>query len=217
MTRHNLQNSHIVQVCRDLHARNFLAACDGNVSVRLDEDRILITPSGVHKGKLRESDIAMISSRDEVIAGTPSSERLLHLEIYRSCYDARAIVHAHPPHAIAWSIAESEMSELPVGCMPEVILGIGAIPIVPYARPGTANLAEQVAKVATRNRALIMARHGAVTWGESLDEAYNAMERLEHAAYILAIAQGLGRLSELKAEEIKELKKMRAENGNRSL
>lgn len=212
-----MDKKHIVEICRRLHARNCLAAADGNVSVRLANGRILITPTGKNKGFLDETDIAEITIDDEVVSGNPSGERLMHLEIYRRCPAARAVVHAHPPHAIAWSVARPDLAELPAECLSEVILAVGAIPIVPYARPGTADMGTVLRPHLPRRRVLILARHGALSWGETLDEAYNGMERLEHSAQILKTAVDLGGLSSLPASEVEWLRGKRAEMGDRTL
>ena len=103
-------------VCRRLHAQGWVAACDGNVSLRTGK-RILITPGGRYKGLVRADEIAEMDLDGRVLSGHPSSERVMHLEIYRSCPEARAVVHAHPPFATAWTIAFPEADELPVGAV----------------------------------------------------------------------------------------------------
>lgn len=212
-----MDRRNIVEVCRLLHARNCLAAADGNVSVRLADGRILITPSGVNKAFLEEKDVAEITLDDRIVSGTPSSERLMHLKVYRSAPQARAVVHAHPPTAIAWTVARPELVELPSECLSEVILATGSIPIVPYARPGTEAMGDALEPFLPAKRVLILARHGALSWGETLDEAYNGLERLEHSALILKSAVELGGLSRLPNEEIAWLRQRRAERGDRTL
>src|SRR5262245_32773921 len=103
----------IVRICERLHARNMLAAADGNISVRLSDDEILITPSGIAKGFMNPDQMAVINIKGEVLSGKPSTERLMHLEIFKTCPKAVAVVHAHPPTAIAWSIAEPKLEKLP--------------------------------------------------------------------------------------------------------
>ena len=162
-------------VCRRLHDRNLLAAADGNVSLRLADGRIAITPSGVNKATIRPEHIAFMSVSGSVLSGHPSSERLMHLAIYGACPDARAVVHAHPPTAIAWTIARPDWTELPGDILPEVVLGVGSIPIVPYARPGTDAVGAALLPSLPRSRALILARHGVVCWGETLAEGYDGI------------------------------------------
>ena len=207
----------IVACCQELHRQRLLAGADGNVSCRLDGERILITPGGVSKRLVQPEELAIVKVSGEVLRGKPSSERLLHLEIYRSCPVAQAVIHAHPPIAVAWSIAHPEYSELPSECISELILAAGCIPIVPYARPASSEVAEAVRPFLPARRSLILARHGAVTWGQSLLEALNGMERIEHAAIILKAAQELGGLTKLPAAEVERLKKLRAEIGDQLL
>jgi Ribulose-5-phosphate 4-epimerase and related epimerases and aldolases len=137
-----------------------LAAADGNVSTRLDEERILITPSGVEKAFVKPEQMAMISLEGEVLEGMPSAEVSMHLEVYRQCPEARSVVHAHPPHAIAWSLACPDMTELPSNVLPEVLLATGRVPVVPYARPTTNEMAEKI-RPYLDHKVMILARHGA--------------------------------------------------------
>ena len=141
----------------------------------------------------------------------------MHLAIYRGSPDARAIVHAHPPTAIAWTVARPGSTELPHDVLPEIVLGVGRIPIVPYARPGTEALAAALQPFLPRHRALILARHGVVCWGETLSEAYNGVERVEHVAQILKSAEELGGLTALPPDEVAELSRLRASAGPRLL
>ena len=141
----------------------------------------------------------------------------MHLAVYKACPEARAVVHAHPPTAIAWSLAHPELTCLPCDALPEVILAAGAIPFVPYARPGTAAMGEQLVPFLPEHRLLILARHGALAWGETLEEAYNGLERLEHACQILKSAHELGGARPLPAPELKALRAARARGGRRLL
>lgn len=204
----------IVQICQRLHRRNLLAAGDGNISVRVSEELILITPSGVAKAFMRPEEMAVMNLKGESLRGRPSSESLMHLQIYRQCQQAKAVVHAHPPTAIAWSIARPELNKLPSDCLSEVILATGDIPFVPYARPGTQGMADVLIPFLPQSRALILRCHGAVTWGASLEEAYRGMERIEHSAQILSKAQQLGGLHSLPAEEIQYLYELRKKIGD---
>lgn len=207
----------ILETCRELHRKNFLAAADGNVSVRLNDREILITPAGLSKARIRTEDLALITLENEVLQGKPSSERLMHLEIYRQCPQAKAVVHAHPPTAIAWTIARPELTELPAECMSELILAVGKVPVVPYARPGTLEMGTHLHPFLPSCRALLLARHGALCWGESLDEALGGMERVEHSALILKSAQELGGLTSLPAKEVEALREMRKKLGDKIL
>lgn len=208
---------HIVQMAQRLYQRNMLAAADGNISFRISDREILITPSGVSKAFMNHDKMALITLDNEVLVGDASSERLMHLQVYKSCPEAKAVIHAHPPTAIAWSIAEPELKYLPSSCLSEVILACGDIPFVPYARPGTQNMGDNLKDFLPDYRAMILSRHGALTWGESLEEAWRGMERVEHSADILYRAQLLGGLTSLPTEEINVLREMRSKMGPRLL
>lgn len=207
----------IVQACRRLYQRNMLAAADGNISFRLTNGRILITPSGRPKAFIEPNELAVMNLEGQVLEGKPSSERCMHLEIYRLCPEARAVIHAHPPHAVAWSLARPELGELPSEHLSEVILGAGRIPFVPYARPTTAVMGEVLRPYLPKCRAMILSRHGAVCWGETLEESLNGMERVEHSAQILWLAETLGGSKPLPKDEVNVLRAMRAEFGDRLL
>ncbi len=204
----------IVLICERLHERNLLAAADGNISYRISENEILITPSGIAKAFMEPDEMAVMNLEGKALIGNPSSEKLLHLEIYKNCPDAKAVVHAHPPTAIAWSIAQPKLTRLPSECLSEVILAAGEIPFVPYARPGTDQMAATLKPFLPKHKALILRNHGAVTWGQNLDEAYRGMERIEHSALILQKAHLLGGLHPLPTVEIEYLYELRQKIGN---
>lgn len=219
MKPHNKYNEEckkIIKVCKRLYKRNMLAAADGNVSLRVEEG-ILITPSGLCKAFIEPEDICLVSLSNEVIAGNPSSERLMHLAVYNNNDKAQAVVHAHPPTAIAWTVAFPEAKELPNDCLSEIILAAGRIPIVGYARPGTQAMGEVLLDYIQEHKIMILSRHGGLAWGENMDEAIMGMERLEHSAEILYRAKNLGPLTYLDDEEMQALYKIRQQIGNRSL
>lgn len=205
----------LLDACRRLHAGGLLAASDGNLSVRLPNALIAMTPSGVPKAKVRRQDLAHLQLDGTMVAGHPSSERAMHLAIYRAVPEAKAIVHAHPPTAIAWSLARPELRELPADGLPEVILAAGRIPIVPMALPGTVAMGTNLLPFLPAHRLLILARHGGLCWGEHLDEAVGGIERLEQVAKILWLAEPLGGAKPLSTEELQELRSLRAKLGLR--
>lgn len=207
----------MVEACQHLHARNLLAAADGNISYRLPFNRIAITPTGVNKAKLRVEDMAFMQLNGIAIKGKPSSERLMHLAVYRACPEAKCVVHAHPPTAIAWSLARLDLKFLPDESLPEVILAAGRIPIVPYARPGTAAMGEGLQPFLPNYRLMILARHGALCWGETIADATNGIERLEHVCQILKSATELGGLHPMPDDELTALRESRAQHGPRIL
>ena len=204
----------IVEICQRLHARNMLAGADGNISYRMTDQEILITPSGISKAFMDAEQMAVININGDTLEGKPSSEKLMHLEIFRRCPQAKAVVHAHPPTAIAWTVARPDLEKLPSNCLSEVILATGDIPFVPYARPGTSSMGEVLVPYLPQHQALILRNHGAVCWGADLEEAYRGMERIEHSAQILATAEKLGGLKPLPQEEIDYLYELRKKIGN---
>jgi len=206
----------ICESCRRLHARDLLVAGDGNLSWRFPDGRIAMTPAGASKRSLEPEDLTWLTLDGEVLLGSPSSERLMHLAVYRACPEACCVVHAHPPTAIAWTLARPELTELPAA-MPEVILAAGRIPVAPYARPGTPDLGEGLAPYLPGHRLILLARHGALAWGESLEEACNGLERLEHICRILKAAHELGGFTELPMEELQALRERRRSLGPRLL
>lgn len=207
----------IVEVCKRLWDRNMLASADGNVSFRVSDDEILITPSGLAKAFMDPEQMAVINLKGEVLKGKPSAERAMHLQVYRQCPEAKAVVHAHPPHAIAWSVSMPDLEELPSTSLSEVILACGSIPFVPYATPTTDAMATNLEPFLPDHRLLILSRHGGLSWGESLDEAVGGMERLEHSSEILWLAQSMGELTSLPDAEIGRLREMRSQIGPRTL
>lgn len=203
----------IIEICKRLHQRNMLSAADGNISLKLNDNLIMITPSGIAKAFMKIEDMAFITLNNEIIYGQPSSERLMHLEVFKTCSEAKAVIHAHPTTAIAWSIAQPHLKKLPSNCLSEVILATGDIPFADYARPGTQNMGDVLKPFLPTHRALILKRHGALTWGASLEECYRGMERIENSAQILAKAQQLGGLHPLPAEEVNYLYELRKKIG----
>lgn len=201
--------SQIIDVARMLYDRRLIFACDGNISMRMADGTILMTPSGWHKGFLTPDLMAHATIDGKVVKGSPSSELAMHLEVYQACPEAKAVIHAHPPHAIAWSVARPELTELPAECMSEVILAVGRIPIAPFALPGTPEMATHIRDLLPEHRVMVLSRHGALSWGESLPEAFVGMERIEAAAEILYRAELLGGARPLPPEVVETLKKKR--------
>jgi L-fuculose-phosphate aldolase len=203
----------MVEVCRALYQRQLLAAMDGNLSVRSGE-HLLTTPSGVNKGFIREEDIIRVDLSGQVLAGTgkPTTELLLHLEVYQVRPEAGAVIHAHPPIATAFTIAGVSLAE---GIMPEVVLTLGAIPTAPYATTGTPEMAAAVRDLLPYYDAILLEQHGALTVGENLWEAYNRMEKVEHAAWTVWLARQLGGARTLPPEEVAKLTQLGISKGYR--
>jgi L-fuculose-phosphate aldolase len=178
--------------CRQLAAGGLVAGRDGNLSVRLGPGRILVTPSGLIKALVRAADMVEVDERGRKRRGrrNPTSELDLHLRILRHRSDVGAVVHAHPPTATGFAVAGEE---IPPNVLPELIFLVGRVPLVPYGAPGTPELGDRVAPYLEGHDALLLANHGAVTMGRTLDQAWIRMESLEHAARIIAAARTVGR------------------------
>lgn len=200
----------IARVCRRLYERGLVAGPDGNVSVRLHDGSIVVTPSGMSKVDVTPDDLVLVDPEGRVLdgKGNPSSELRMHLRIYERRADVSAVVHAHPPTATGFAVAgESFMAPV----LPEVILQMGEVPIVRYATPGTAELADSFDPYLARHDAFLMANHGATTVGPTLEVAHQRMESLEHAARIILAARMLGRVNELSPADVKALRASREE------
>jgi len=195
----------IVRVCHRLYERGLIAGPDGNVSVRLDDGSIVVTPSGVSKADVTAERLLVVDANGAVIDGdgSPSSELKMHLRIYAKRPDVLAVVHAHPPTATGFAVAGYSFMA-PV--LPEVILQMGSVPLVRYATPGTAALADNFESYLVDHDAFLLANHGATTLGPSLEVAHQRMESLEHAAKILIAARSLGRVNELSAADVMALR-----------
>ena len=195
----------IVDVCHRLYERGLIAGPDGNVSVRLSSGEIVITPSGRSKGRVTAESLVVVDSTGRVIEGDgrPSSEMRMHLRIYERRADVNAVVHAHPPTATGFGVAGLSITA-PV--LPEVILQMGAVPLVPYATPGTGALPDSMEPFLMQHDAFLLANHGATTVGPTLEMAHHRMESLEHAARILFVARSLGTVNELSAADVMALR-----------
>ena len=198
----------IALVCRRLWERGLIAGPDGNVSARLDDGRILITPAGVSKVDVRPEHILIVDSGGDVLRGDlrPSSEMKVHLRAYAVRPDVRAVVHAHPPTATGFAVAGEDFV---VPVLPEIILQAGPVPLAPYLTPGTDALADAMVPYLAKHDAVLMANHGATTLGPSLAIAHQRMESLEHTARILLAARTLGRVRPLTTGQVRELEDAR--------
>ncbi len=207
----------IIKTATMLHHKNMLAACDGNISYRYDDKTILITPTGKPKFLLVEDDIAVIDIDGNAIKGKPSSEMFMHLEVYNMRADVWAVIHAHPPTAVAYSIAHPAAEEIPGKSFSELILAVGKLPIVPFQMPGSMEMGTALHPFIKNHKVMVLARHGALSFGENLIEAYNGMERLEHSCEILLKAESFGAVTELDEQTIDELHAMRKKIGDKTL
>lgn len=198
----------IVRVCRRLYERGLIAGGEGNVSARLDDGTFLITPAGASKIDVLESDLVIVDASGKLVAGSgrASSELGMHLRIYERRNDVHAVVHAHPPFATAFAVAGQDLMA-PV--LPEILVLIGGVPLVPYATPGSPALAAAIEPFLPHHDAFLMANHGATSFGSTLSIAHQRMESLEHAARIIFSARALGNVGTLTDEQRDALLQLR--------
>jgi L-fuculose-phosphate aldolase len=215
LTALGTEKQHRRQICRIgrwMYSKGHVVANEGNLSVRLDEHRILVTPSGKCKGRLTIEDLLVTDLSGEVVcgAGRPTSEMQMHLLYYRSRPDVRAICHAHPPTATGFAAAGRSLEE-PV--LPEVVVGLGKIPLAPYGTPGTWELCAGLEPLVHNYDAILLENHGVVTCGPDMGTAYQRMETVEHFARVMLTAELLGGPHLLPRAEVQKLAAARPRSG----
>ena len=205
----------IVEVGRRMYARGYTASNDGNISVRLNAGRLLMTPKSVCKGFMTPDMMCITDLEGRKLQGDrdPSSETLMHLEVYRQRPDVQAVVHAHPPTATGFAVAGIPLDR---AVLAEVLTTLGSIPIAEYATPSTKELPEAVRKYIRAHDGMLLANHGALTVGADLFGAYYKMETIEHFAKISLVARMLGRENLLSREEVTRLQGLRGTYGIKS-
>jgi L-fuculose-phosphate aldolase len=198
----------LVRYAHRLHKAGFVAATDGNLSVRMDSRRILTTPTGMSKGDLKPYDLVVVDYEGSKLSGRlqASSELAMHLLIYSMRDDVDAIVHSHPPTATGFAAAGMALNQ-PLVC--EVVMGLGSIPLARYGTPGTPELAASLAPYIRDYDAILMANHGVVTYGEDVQHAYMKMETVEHFAKIALVTHQLGRQRLLDGPQLAKLMEAR--------
>ena len=213
MTRTEEQiRADIVEVGRRLWERGFVASNDGNISVRVDERRLITTPKSVSKGFMTADMMVVTDLEGKKLAGErdPSSELKMHLQVYRDRPDARAVVHAHPPTATGFAVAGIPLDR---AVLAEVVTTLGSIPIAEYATPSTDELPAACSKYLKAHDGLLLANHGALAIGPDLFTAYYRMETIEHFAKISLVTRQLGRENLLSREEVQRLQGLRGMYG----
>ena len=194
----------ICEVGRRVYQRGYVAANDGNISVRMEADRVLCTPTGVSKGYLGEHMLAICDMDGEQIAGSMkiSSEIRMHLEIYKLRSDVNSVVHAHPPTATGFAVAGIELTQC---VLPEVIVSLGGIPLAAYGTPGGPDIVEPMKPLLRQYDAVLMANHGVVTLGQHVMDAHFKMETVEHFAKIALVAHQLGSVGTIADKDVDDL------------
>lgn len=194
----------ICEVGRRVYQRGYVAANDGNISVKMDADRVLCTPTGVSKGYLNEDMLAICDMDGQQVAGSMkiSSEIRMHLEIYKLRPDVNAVVHAHPPTATGFAVAGIELTQC---VLPEVIVSLGGVPLAAYGTPGGPDIVEPMKPLLRQYDAVLMANHGVVTLGQHVMDAHFKMETVEHFAKIALVAHQLGAVRTLGDKDVDDL------------
>src|SRR5687767_8510125 len=201
----------LIRVCHLMYERSYVVSSDGNVSIRLDDGRILATPTMTCKGRMTEDLIAVTDLEGRALNDRrASSELAMHLLIYHERPEVRAVCHAHPPHGSAFAVAGLAIDQ-PI--LSEVILTLGCVPLAAYGTPSTDELTEAMLPLLKHHNALLMANHGAVAYGADLWQAFDRLETLEHTAKIAILSRMLGGSKNLPAEAIEKLINVREAAG----
>jgi L-fuculose-phosphate aldolase len=216
------QRETIVRYGKTLYERGFIAATDGNISERIDDHRLLITPTCMCKGTMSEDDLVVVDLNGRKLEGhrNVSSEVAMHLLIYRMRPDIRGIVHAHPPTATGFAAAGIALDQPLIS---EIVLTLGSVPLAPYGCPGTDELSNALRPFVAGHDAILMANHGVVTYGDNLERAFMNMETVEHLAKITLVTRTLGQQNVLNADEVAKLTAIRRQleaarnNGHREV
>jgi L-fuculose-phosphate aldolase len=187
------------------YERHLLVGMDGNLSARLSPDLVLCTQASCHKGLVTDDQLVVIDMEGKKVRGRgePTSEMAMHLACYRARPDVQAVVHAHPPLCVAFTVAGISMARC---ILPEVVLTLGAVPTLPYETTGTHDLARLVGDAIRKHDAVMMDRHGAVTVGDSVLSAFCKLETMEHSARIMKAARDLGQVQDLPPDEAGKLR-----------
>ena len=206
----------ICEIGKLSYQRNYIVGADGNISVRLSDGTIIITPAGAMKGFLEPQRLAHIDMSGEPVDDGPgaSTERGIHIVAYEERPDMRAVVHAHPPHAVAMTIAGIDLQ---APFIPEIIVTIGGIPTADFGTPGTPELAESIREIVRCSDTVIMTHHGSVTLGTHLLDAYKKLDMVEHTCKILWLAHAVGgKAKPLSPEYVEKLLATREQLGIRT-
>jgi L-fuculose-phosphate aldolase len=215
MTVESSLRADIVEVGRRMYAREYTDSNAGNISVRLGDDRLLMTPKSVCKGFMTPDMMCITDLEGRKLQGDrdPSTEMLMHLEVYRQRPDVRAVVHAHPATATGFAVAGIPLDR---AVLAEVLTTLGSIPIAEYATPSTAELPDAVRKYIKAHDGMLLANHGALTVGPDVFAAYYKMETIEHFAKISLVARMLGRENLITRQEVDRLQGLRGTYGIKS-
>lgn len=196
----------IIECGRICYERRLLTSNDGNISVRVEDDRLLITPAGMCKGRMDVDDLLLLNLDGKILSVAsgrkPSSETPMHLEVYKQRSDVRAVLHAHPVFATVLTVSDFP---LPMNVLPEVMLTLGEVPTTRYATPSSHDDADAIRELIRDHDALLLRQHGSLTVGKDLDAALTNLERIEHVAEVFWRAQMLGKVERIPLEAMVRL------------
>ncbi len=203
----------ILEIGRRMYAKNFVASNDGNISCKVSENTLWCTPTGVSKGFMTDDMLVLMDTDGNVIRGNykPSSEMKMHLRVYKENPNVKAVVHAHPPAATSYAIAGLPLNR---AILTESVMGIGEIPLAPYAMPGTEEVPNSIAPFVNTHNGCLLANHGALTWAGDVMTAWMRMESIEYYALVSMYTKGLiGQVNELTCEQVDRLIERRTRDG----
>ncbi len=201
----------MVDIGKRIWTRGYIAANDGNITVKLNDNEILTTPTGISKGFMTTDMMIKMNISGEILSRAsnykPSSEVKMHLEVYKERPDIKSVIHAHPPYCTSFAVAGIPLDKC---VLPEAIIVLGAVPITPYGTPSTREIPDSINPYIKTSDAVLLANHGALTLGSDLINAYYKMETLEHTAKIVSLATQLGKVNVLPENEVSKLMDVRA-------
>lgn len=203
----------ILEIGRRMYAKNFVASNDGNISCKVSENTLWCTPTGVSKGFMTDDMLVLMDTDGNVIRGNykPSSEMKMHLRVYKENPNVKAVVHAHPPAATSYAIAGLPLNR---AILTESVMGIGEIPLAPYAMPGTEEVPNSIAPFVNTHNGCLLANHGALTWAGDVMTAWMRMESIEYYALVSMYTKGLiGQVHELTCDQVDRLIERRTRDG----
>lgn len=203
----------IIEVGKRMFMKGFVASNDGNISVRTGPNTFWVTPTGVSKGFMTPDMMVKMDLSGKVLFGKtkPSSEVKMHLRVYNENPNAMAVTHAHPPVATSFAIAGISLDQ---AILPEAVVNLGTVPIAPYATPGSQEVPDSIAPYCKTHNGVLLANHGALTWGKELFEAYYRLESLEYYATVLMYTGNIiGKANVLSCNQVSELMQIRQNLG----
>lgn len=203
----------IIEIGKRMYDKGFVASNDGNISCKVGPNTIWTTPTGVSKGFMTPDMLVKMNFDGKVLMGKlkPSSEVKMHLRVYNENPDVMAVTHAHPPVATSFAIAGISLDR---AILPEAVVNLGSVPIAHYATPGTQDVPDSIAPYCNTHNAVLLANHGALSWGKDLIEAYHRLESLEYYATVLMYTgRIIGRANELSCNQVEELITIREKLG----